>query len=49
MVDVHRLVGDLETRTSHTEMHAVHVNLTGEWLIFCGLRQVRVFVSVEGH
>ena len=49
MVDVLRLVGDLQARTAHGKVHAVHVNLTGIRLALSGFRYICAFVLEDGH
>ena len=49
MVDILSLIGDLQARTSHSKMHAVHVNLTGIWLTLGSFLQVGSFVGEDGH
>ena len=49
MVDVLAFVGELQTGGAHSEVHAVHVDHARERLTLGGLRQVRVFVRVQGH
>ena len=49
MVDILRLVGDLQARRAHSKMHAIHVNLAGEWLSLVRLGHVRVLVLEQWH
>ena len=49
MVDILRLVGDLQARRAHSKVHAVHVDLSGEWLALVYLRHVRVLVLEQWH
>ena len=49
MVDILRLVGDLQARRAHSKMHAVHVNLTGKRLILGSFLQVGPLVREDRH
>lgn len=49
MINIFCLVCDLQAGTAHTEVHAVHINLTRVRLSFGGLAHVRVLILVQGH
>ena len=43
------LVGNLQARATHAEVHAVHVDLTCMWLSLAHLRHVRILVLKQWH
>ena len=47
MIDVHRLVGDLEAGASHSKVLTIHVDLSWYWLIICIFRHVSLNILVE--
>ena len=49
MADVLSFISDLQARTSHAKVHAVHVNLTRIWLTLGSFLQVGSFVGEDGH
>ena len=49
MVDILTFISDLQARTSHAKMHAVHVNLTGKRLILGSFLQVGPLVREDRH
>ena len=46
MLDVLRLVSDLQTGTAHAEVHTIHVDLTWEGLSFGRIRHVSVLILI---
>ena len=44
MVDIHALVGDLETGASHTEVHGIHVDFAWVWLAITHIIHICLFV-----
>ena len=49
MVDIHRLISDLQTGTAHAEVHRIHVDVVRDRLGFRRLAGVGVFVLEERH
>ena len=49
MIDILRLIGDLQARGAHTEMHTVHVDLAREGLALVRLCHVRVLILEQRH
>ena len=49
VVDVHSLIGDLETGGTHAEVHGVHVDHAWHWLLLCLLIHNCVFIFEQWY
>ena len=49
MLDVLRLVSDLQTGTAHAKVHTIHVDLAWEGFPLGRIRHVSVLILIQGH